>query len=80
MIPNVQMDGEGVRGTLNRVVKGEYQMPQGVSLEAQDLISRLLQKVRENPLALHCVEIPLHGIYSMYTLRVHLTNLILFLL
>lgn len=43
------MDGEGVRGTLNRVVKGVYQMPRGLSLEAQDIISRLLQKVRENP-------------------------------
>ena len=49
MVLCVQMAGEGVRGTLSRVVKGEYQMPQGVSLEAQDLISRLLQKVRENP-------------------------------
>lgn len=49
------MEGEGVRGTLNRVVKGEYQMPRGLSLEAQDLISRLLQKVRENPQTLHCM-------------------------
>ena len=55
------MDGEGVRGTLSRVVKGEYQMPQGVSLEAQDLISRLLQKVRENPSLWGFF---LHGIHS----------------
>ena len=36
-----------MKGTLNRVVKGEYEMPKHISLEAQDLIFRLLQKVCE---------------------------------
>jgi polo-like kinase 4 len=42
--PPFDKEGEGVRTTLNRVVKGEYSMPKHISSEAQDLIFRLLQK------------------------------------
>ena len=59
------MDGEGVRGTLSRVVKGEYQMPQGVSLEAQDLIGRLLQKVRGIPWLYAVRGIPLFCMHKL---------------
>lgn len=59
------MDGEGVRGTLSRVVKGEYQMPQGVSLEAQDLIGRLLQKVRGTPWPYPVWGIPLFCMHKL---------------
>jgi polo-like kinase 4 len=37
-------DTDGVRGTLNRVVTGDFHMPRHLSVEAQDLISSLLKK------------------------------------
>ena len=59
------MDGDGVRGTLSRVVKGEYRMPKGLSLEAQDLISRLLQKVlKGEPLVLWGISLPAFNNYA----------------
>ena len=37
-------DTPGVQNTLNRVLQGEYMMPENISNEAKDLIKRLLQK------------------------------------
>ena len=37
-------DTDGIRNTLNKVVLAEYEMPQNISNEAQDLIKGLLQK------------------------------------
>jgi polo-like kinase 4 len=37
-------DTDGIRNTLNKVVQAEFEMPQYISLEAQNLISSLLKK------------------------------------
>jgi polo-like kinase 4 len=37
-------DTDGIRNTLNKVVQAEFEMPQYISLEAQNLISCLLKK------------------------------------
>lgn len=37
-------DTEGIRNTLNKVMQGEFAMPQHITVEAQDLIRCLLQK------------------------------------
>jgi polo-like kinase 4 len=37
-------DTEGIRNTLNKVMQGEFAMPQHITAEAQDLIRCLLQK------------------------------------
>ena len=37
-------DTDTVKTTLNRVIKGEFDLPQDISAEAEDLIHQLLQK------------------------------------
>ena len=48
-------DTDGVRSTLNRVVHGEYSLPPDLSLEAADLIYRLLRKDPAERLGLVCI-------------------------
>jgi serine/threonine protein kinase len=45
-------DTDGIRNTLNKVVLAEYEMPQHISNEAQDLIKGLLQKGPQDRIAL----------------------------
>lgn len=37
-------DTDTIRGTLDRVIQAEYHLPSDLSLEASDLIQRLLRK------------------------------------
>uniref|UniRef100_UPI00358EB60C serine/threonine-protein kinase PLK4 n=1 Tax=Myxine glutinosa TaxID=7769 RepID=UPI00358EB60C len=48
-------DTDGVRSTLNRVVRGEYFLPPDLSPEAADLIYRLLRKDPAERLSLVCI-------------------------
>ena len=50
-------DTDAVRSTLNRVIQAEYDLPSDLSLEAQDLIQKLLQK---NPKQ----RLHINGVYS----------------
>ena len=46
-------DTDAVKSTLNRVIKGEFELPEDVSPEAEDLIHALLQKNPDKRIALH---------------------------
>ena len=46
-------DTDAVKSTLNRVIKGDFELPNDISPEAEDLIHSLLQKNPDKRIALH---------------------------
>lgn len=48
-------DGGDLTSTLRLVKKGEYDMPRGLSMEAEDLIERILQKNPEDRISMKSI-------------------------
>ena len=46
-------DTDAVKSTLNKVIKGDFELPKDISPEAEDLIYALLQKSPDKRIALH---------------------------